>query len=317
MMEGTSFTGEGFVQGGVKESDNLNVDAPIAANANPTFPSSESSLANPEPITDLSKVQILEGETRTETPATADTPESVEKRKGGWPKGKKRKRARDENAPKQPLTGYVRFLNDRREKVREDNPNATFADITKILATDWGKLLPEEKQRYLDEADKDRERYAKELEQYQQTEAYKIFLKKQAEKKRKLEAADDADHLSANGGAEGDDKDDDLPGFDIPIFTEEFLDHQKVREAELRALRKSNTEYEEQNAILSKHIDNLKAAIERLQVDSVQQRNNNMALQQHLENLRATLTVSFTEVPLPGECIVSHLAAKDAVTRNL
>ena len=39
-------------------------------------------------------------------------------KKGGWPKGKKRKRVKDENAPKQPLTGYVRFLNERREKVR-------------------------------------------------------------------------------------------------------------------------------------------------------------------------------------------------------
>ena len=59
----------------------------------------------------------------------------------------------------------------------------------------------------------------------------------------------------------------DIPGtFDIPIFTEEFLDHNKAREAELRQLRKQNTEYEEQNAILSKHIENMKAAIDKLEV---------------------------------------------------
>ncbi|KAM7314914.1 high mobility group protein 20A [Ixodes scapularis] len=74
----------------------------------------------------------------------------------------------------------------------------------------------------------------------------------------------------------------------------------RVCEAELRQLRKSNTEYEEQNAILSKHIDTMKAAIEKLEVETVQQKNNNLALQQHLTGLRSTLTTSFCNLPLPG-----------------
>ena len=61
-------------------------------------------------------------------------------------KGKKRKRARDMNAPKQPLTGYVRFLNDRREKIRADNPALSFSEITKLLGAEWSKLAPEDKQ---------------------------------------------------------------------------------------------------------------------------------------------------------------------------
>lgn len=39
--------------------------------------------------------------------------------------------------------------------------------------------------RYLDEADKDKERYMLELEAYQKTDTYRSFLKKQAERKRK------------------------------------------------------------------------------------------------------------------------------------
>ncbi len=93
---------------------------------------------------------------------------------------------------------------------------------------------------------------------------------------------------------------DEVPAFDIPIFTEEFLDHNKAREAELRQLRKQNTEYEEQNAILSKHIENMKQAIEKLEVEAVQQRSNNIALQQHLDGLRTTLTANFSSVALPG-----------------
>src|SRR6218665_454 len=69
-----------------------------------------------------------------------------QKRKGGWPKGKKRKRARDINAPKQPLTGYVRFLNDRREKIRAENPGLTFSEITKLMGAEWTKLPASEKQ---------------------------------------------------------------------------------------------------------------------------------------------------------------------------
>lgn len=49
------------------------------------------------------------------------------------------------NAPKAPLTGYVRFLNDGREQVRADNANASFSDITKILAQKWGAMPADEK----------------------------------------------------------------------------------------------------------------------------------------------------------------------------
>ncbi|XP_077564102.1 high mobility group protein 2 isoform X2 [Haemaphysalis longicornis] len=225
------------------------------------------------------------------------------KKKAKWPaKSKRRKRARDVNAPEKPLTGYVRFLNDRREAVRAANPTANFSDITKILANEWSKLGPQEKQKYLDEAEKDRVRYSKEMEQYQQTEAYKMFTKKQHEKK--AAKGDDGRAATTNGTAADvgheDGKKDDVPGFEIPIFTEEFLDHNKGCEAELRQLRKSNTEHEEQNAILSKHVDTMRAAVEKLETETTQQRHNNRALHQHLAALRSALARSFAALPLPG-----------------
>lgn len=78
-----------------------------------------------------------------------------------------------------------------------------------------------------------------------------------------------------------------------------------AREAELRQLRKSNTDYEQQNAILQKHIENMKAAVEKLEIETVQQRNNNLALQQHLDHMRATLTASFQNIPLPGKTLIN------------
>ncbi|PNF22509.1 High mobility group protein 20A [Cryptotermes secundus] len=147
----------------------------------------------------------------------------------------------------------------------------------------------------------------RELQAYKQTEAYKIFTQKQSEKKQR----EDKPVEATVQPEEDTEKEADYPGFDIPIFTEEFLDHNKAREAELRQLRKSNTDYEQQNAILQKHIENMKAAVEKLEVETMQQRNNNLALQQHLDHMRATLTASFQNIPLPGSNEVPTLNTID------
>ena len=53
---------------------------------------------------------------------------------------------RDANAPRAPLTGYVRFLNEHREKIRLENSDLSFPEVTKILGAQWSKLEPELKQ---------------------------------------------------------------------------------------------------------------------------------------------------------------------------
>lgn len=68
-------------------------------------------------------------------------------RRGNWTKGRKRKKPmKDSNAPKAPLTGYVRFMNDRREQLRAERPDVPFPEITRMLGNEWSKLPPEEKQ---------------------------------------------------------------------------------------------------------------------------------------------------------------------------
>ncbi|KAK3095460.1 hypothetical protein FSP39_014973, partial [Pinctada imbricata] len=217
-----------------------------------------------------------------------------QKKKGGWPKGKKRKKPKDMNAPKPALNGYLRFLNERREVLRKENPSMTFSELTRVLGAEWTQLPQHEKQRFLDEAERDKERYNREMEAYQKTDSYKLF-KSQNEKKMKEKKKC---NILLQIMSERDE--DERGAFDIPIFTEEFLDHNKARESELRQLRKQTTELEEQNAILSKHIENMKQAIEKLEVETVQQRSTNLALQSHLENVRTSLTSNFASVPLPG-----------------
>lgn len=105
-----------------------------------------------------------------------------------------------------------------------------------MLANEWNKLPPEEKQHYLDEADRDKESYMKELEQYQKTEAYKVFSRKtQDHQKGKSHRQDAAWQATHDHEKETEVKEQSV--FYIPIFIEEFLNHSKFWEAELRQLQ--------------------------------------------------------------------------------
>ncbi|XP_051838475.1 high mobility group protein 20A isoform X1 [Antechinus flavipes] len=285
---------------GSKESSDL--AAAGLAHPEVTYPGGATpSTNNPDFVEDLSQVQLLQNESSNTVDNSEQRHEEEQRNKrGGWSKGRKRKKPlRDSNAPKSPLTGYVRFMNERREQLRAKRPEVPFPEITRMLGNEWSKLPPEEKQRYLDEADRDKERYMKELEQYQKTEAYKVFSRKaQDRQKGKSHRQEGARQAAHEHEKEVDVKERSV--FDIPIFTEEFLNHSKAREAELRQLRKSNMEFEERNAALQKHVESMRTAVEKLEVDVLQERSRNTILQQHLETLRQALTSSFAGVPLPG-----------------
>lgn len=75
----------------------------------------------------------------------------------------------------------------------------------------------------------------------------------------------------------------------------------KGREAELRQLRKSNTDYEQQNATIQTYLAGLHSAIDKLSVETQQQRSNNNALQQHLQHLRTAFSNMFSSIQVPGK----------------
>ena len=99
-------------------------------------------------------------------------------KKRGWPKGKI-KYPKSPGAPKQPLSSYVHFLNDHREKVRKESPDMPFKEISKKLAQKWSQLGQEEKKKYAKIAELDKERYSCEFLEYQQTDNYQNFLAQQ------------------------------------------------------------------------------------------------------------------------------------------
>ncbi|XP_039607391.1 uncharacterized protein LOC120527716 isoform X2 [Polypterus senegalus] len=131
-----------------------------------------------------SSIQVVQNmqneELGTNTSLAAETKSVSQKRKGGWPKGKKRKPTKEFSAPRAPTTGYAIFVNEKKLQLKEEHPDIPFTEITKMLGTQWSQLTQEEKQKYNNIAEKDKERYIEELKMYQNSEAYKSFLKRKA-----------------------------------------------------------------------------------------------------------------------------------------
>lgn len=250
-------------------------------------------------------------------PKSSNSPDqpAEEPKKRGWPKGKKRKKVLP-NGPKAPVTGYVRFLNERREIMRAKYPDLPFPEITKRLGAEWTRLAPQDKQRYLDEAERDKMQYAQELKEYQQTEAFHLTNAKIQDKKLKKEDPPSAALTSTSSTSLL--KAPEFPSrFDIPIFTEEFLDQNKAREAELRRLRKANVEFEEQNAVLQRHIKDMYNAKERLEAELGADEQRTQALQKHLQAIKQTLVSSLSTVPLPGSGETASLGNLDSYLSRL
>lgn len=87
---------------------------------------------------------------------SADTPVK-------FPKAKK---AKDSNKPKKANTAWICFTQEMREKVKADNPDATTTDLTKIMSPMWKALSESERKKYEDMASEDKERYEKEMVEY-------------------------------------------------------------------------------------------------------------------------------------------------------
>lgn len=66
-------------------------------------------------------------------------------RKGGGA-GKKGKKKKDPNEPQKPVSAYALFFRDTQAAIKGQNPNATFGEVSKIVASMWDSLGEEQKQ---------------------------------------------------------------------------------------------------------------------------------------------------------------------------
>ncbi|KAL8609319.1 hypothetical protein ACOMHN_048875 [Nucella lapillus] len=121
------------------------------------------------------------------------SPQDVEpKRKNrGWPKGKRRKPVPQFTGPRAPMTGYVLFAINRRQEIKQSHPDLLFSEVTKMLGQEWSTMPMDRKQKFLDEAENDKQRYIDELKQLQKSEMYQSLVKK---RRTNDDAKDDTDN---------------------------------------------------------------------------------------------------------------------------
>uniref|UniRef100_H3DFQ8 High mobility group box 1b n=1 Tax=Tetraodon nigroviridis TaxID=99883 RepID=H3DFQ8_TETNG len=82
------------------------------------------------------------------------------------PKGHKKKRFKDPNAPKRPPSAFFLFCAEFRPKVKSENPGLTIGDTAKKLGEMWNSKTAEDKQPYEKKAAKLKEKYDKDIVAY-------------------------------------------------------------------------------------------------------------------------------------------------------
>ncbi|XP_069508239.1 TOX high mobility group box family member 2 isoform X4 [Ambystoma mexicanum] len=85
---------------------------------------------------------------------------------GKKPKPQKKKKKKDPNEPQKPVSAYALFFRDTQAAIKGQNPNATFGDVSKIVASMWDSLGEEQKQAYKRKTEAAKKEYLKALAAY-------------------------------------------------------------------------------------------------------------------------------------------------------
>ena len=79
---------------------------------------------------------------------------------------KKKKKKKDPSEPKRPTTAFFYYTSSIREGVTKDNPGKAVGELSKIFGQMWADLPEEQKKPFQEMNVKDKERYAKEMEEW-------------------------------------------------------------------------------------------------------------------------------------------------------
>lgn len=80
---------------------------------------------------------------------------------------KKKKGNKDPNRPKRNMSAFFLYSNANRDRVKAENPDAKFGDIAKYLSAEFKSISSHEKSRWDQLAAEDKERYQREMEDYE------------------------------------------------------------------------------------------------------------------------------------------------------
>jgi hypothetical protein len=83
------------------------------------------------------------------------------------PRKPRAKKEKDPNAPKRAKTAYIFFANEVRPRVKKENPEAKFGEISSIIGAEWNALSDKKKAPYVKMSENDKKRAAQEKEKYE------------------------------------------------------------------------------------------------------------------------------------------------------
>ncbi|XP_042184622.1 thymocyte selection-associated high mobility group box protein TOX-like isoform X1 [Oncorhynchus tshawytscha] len=122
----------------------------------PSPPGSKS--ATPSPSSSVHEDDNEESIKAEKRPAAVETPKK--------PKTPKKKKKKDPNEPSKPVSAYALFFRDTQAAIKGSNPNATFGEVSKIVASMWDGLGEEQKQVYKKKTETAKKEYLKQLAAY-------------------------------------------------------------------------------------------------------------------------------------------------------
>ncbi|XP_030648279.1 high mobility group protein B1a [Chanos chanos] len=126
------------------------------------------------------------------------------------PKGEKKKRFKDPNAPKRPPSAFFIFCAEKRPAVKSETPGLSIGDVAKKLGEMWNGTAAEEKVPYEKKAAKLKEKYEKDIAAYRKGKVVGGAAKAPAklDKVKKDDDDDDDDDEDEEEDEEDDDDDD-------------------------------------------------------------------------------------------------------------
>ncbi|XP_078525483.1 TOX high mobility group box family member 3 [Lissotriton helveticus] len=135
----------------------LNLGGSSVPHTSPSPPASKS--ATPSPSSSINEEDAEESNRGIAEKRAA--PDSGKK-----PKTPKKKKKKDPNEPQKPVSAYALFFRDTQAAIKGQNPNATFGEVSKIVASMWDGLGEEQKQVYKRKTEAAKKEYLKALAAY-------------------------------------------------------------------------------------------------------------------------------------------------------
>ena len=98
-------------------------------------------------------------------------------------KSKRAKKMKDPNRPKGPVSPFIRFSNDMKAQMKNENKNMSFGDTSREISKLWKGLAGHEKELYQERFNREKEKYELAMQKYQPSEEFLALKEAEVEKK--------------------------------------------------------------------------------------------------------------------------------------